>query len=64
MLKTGQVRSATQIAEPFAVKRRNQSGNGWVSGMAVAYDEDRDVFIVDHGSYGRAAAYGCDVEAI
>lgn len=64
MLKVHQVKNAMQIAAPFAVKRRNQAANGWVNGMAVAYDEDRDVFIVDHGVYGKCAAYGCDVEAI
>lgn len=62
MLKASQVKDAIRIAEPFSVRRRNQAGNGWVDGTAVAYDEIRDVFIVDHGAYGVAAVYSCDIE--
>jgi hypothetical protein len=62
MLKIATV-TATPIAVPFAVRRRNQAANGWVDGFAVAYDESRDIFIVDHGTRGKCAAYGCDVEA-
>lgn len=64
MLKIANIKNASPIAEPFAVKRRNQAANGWVAGMAIAYDENRDVFVVDHGTFGKVAAYGCDVEAI
>lgn len=64
MLKVSQVKNANPIPAPFAVERRNQAANGWVRGEAIAYDEARDIFIINHGSYGTTAAYGCDVRKI
>ena len=59
MLKLRHLTAAIEIPAPFHVRVRTQCG-GWRAGVAIAYDEMRDGFVV-RVSDGLRAAESCDI---